>query len=248
VTAPPPADRRSTRPIGTLVLAAVAVVVFGAVSWWYLGAEAPEEVSLDAATGQLDDGGVTVAAPAGFAGTWSVDTSTGEFSFGESTGTFVGFRVREELAGIGAATAVGRTPVVEGTLTIEGTTVTDVVIEADLSALTTDDRRRDSRVQSALGTAEHPIATFELTQPIALGDAVEAGGPVSVLATGELTVRGVSRPVTVALDAQVVGDAVVVVGSTEIVFADFGVTVPSAPIVLSAEDRGQLELQLFFTR
>jgi hypothetical protein len=38
---------------------------------------------------------------------------------------------------------------------------------------------------------------------------------------------------------------VVLVGSTEITFSDYGVSVPEAPIVLSASDVGTLELQLF---
>ena len=36
-----------------------------------------------------------------------------------------------------------------------------------------------------------------------------------------------------------------VVGSIDITFADYGVSVPSSPIVVSAEDTGILELQLF---
>jgi hypothetical protein len=53
--------------------------------------------------------------------------------------------------------------------------------------------------------------------------------------------------VTIPLEAQLVSDHVVVVGSLDIVFADYGVSVPSAPVVLSAEDAGVLELQLFFS-
>ena len=71
--------------------------------------------------------------------------------------------------------------------------------------------------------------------------------PSSVEATGELTIHGVTTPVTIPLEAQLVGDNIVVVGSLDIVFADYGVSVPSAPVVLSAEDEGVVELQLFFT-
>jgi hypothetical protein len=39
---------------------------------------------------------------------------------------------------------------------------------------------------------------------------------------------------------------VVVVGTVEVVFADYGVSVPDAPIVVSAEDHGIIELQLYF--
>jgi polyisoprenoid-binding protein YceI len=181
-------------------------------------------------------------------GTWSVDTSIGEFSFEESTGTFVGFRVEEELSAIGSTTAVGRTPAVSGTIEIEGTTVTDVQIEADMTEITTNDTRRNSKVQGALDTDEFPTATFRTTEPIELGEAALAGEQVSVSASGDLTIHGVTTPVSIPLDAQLVNDTIVVVGSIDIAFGDYGVEVPSAPIVLSAADRGPLELQLFLTR
>ena len=44
----------------------------------------------------------------GIAGTWTVDPSIG--SFGDFTGSFVGYRVQETLARVGATEAVGRTP------------------------------------------------------------------------------------------------------------------------------------------
>ncbi len=189
-----------------------------------------------------------VSAPEGVSGLWTVDTSIGEFSYEDSTGTFVGFRVDEELASIGSTTAVGRTPVVTGSITIDGETVTAVTVEADMSAITTNDSRRDRPVQSALNTAGFPTAVFTLTEPIDLGPDPDSGNPISTTAVGELTVKGITQPVQIALEAQLVDDTVVVVGSTEIVFADYDVSVPRVPIVLSAEDHGIVELQLFFAR
>jgi polyisoprenoid-binding protein YceI len=247
---------------------AIVVVALGAFVWWFFRDDAPESVSIGAAAAQVQDDVTQAAvaattevmatetsaetaaadtAAAGLAGTWSVDTSVGEFSYEDSTGTFVGFRVDEELTGIGSTTAVGRTPEVAGTLTIEGTTVTAVTIEADMTAITTNEGRRDDKVQSALDTGEFPTATFVLTEPIELGDAATSGESVSVAAAGELTIHGMTTPVTIPLEAQLVGDNIVVVGSLDIVFADYGVSVPSAPVVLSAEDEGVVELQLFFT-
>lgn len=187
-------------------------------------------------------------AASGVDGSWTVDTTIGEFSFEDSTGTFVGFRVAEELSGLGSTTAVGRTPAVTGTLDIEGTTVTDVAIEADMTQITTNDGRRDDNVQRALETGDFPTAAFALTAPIELGDAALTGEPVSVEGSGDLTIHGVTRAVTIPLDAQLVDDTIVVVGSLDITFSDYGVEVPSAPIVLSASDDGPIELQLFFTR
>ena len=184
----------------------------------------------------------------GVSGQWMVDTSIGEFSYEDSTGTFVGFRVDEELASIGSTTAVGRTPVVSGSITIDGQMVTAVTVEADMSAITTNDSRRDRPVQSALNTAEFPNAVFTLTEPIDLGPDPASGNPISTTAVGDLTIKDITRSVEIALEAQLVDDSVVVVGTTEVVFADYDVAVPRVPIVLSAEDHGIVELQLFFTR
>ena len=184
----------------------------------------------------------------GVGGQWTVDTSIAEFNYDESTGVFVGFRVEEELASIGSTTAVGRTPLVSGSLTIDGETVTSVTVEADMTGVITDDSRRDRAIQSALGTGRFPTATFTLTEPIDLGAEPGSGGPINTTAVGELTVKDITRRVAIQLEAQLVDDTVVVVGSTEVVFADYDVTVPQVPIVLSAEDHGVVELQLFFTR
>ncbi|MEO1057282.1 MAG: YceI family protein [Actinomycetota bacterium] len=178
----------------------------------------------------------------------TVDTTVGEFSYEDSTGTFVGFRIAEELRGIGSTEAVGRTPEVTGTLVASGTTITEVVVEADMSAITTNDSRRDDEVQSALETDQFPTATFVLTEPIELDAAALDGGAVVADAVGELTVHGVTLPVTLPLEAQLVDDTIVVVGSLDIVFADFGVEVPPSQIIVSVEDNGPIELQLFFTR
>jgi polyisoprenoid-binding protein YceI len=193
--------------------------------------------------------GTTAAstAAAAVSGTWAVNTSIGEFSFENSTGSFVGFRVQEELSSIGSTTAVGRTPTVTGTITFDGTTLSAATIEADMSEIVTNDSRRDDRVQDALETGEFPTATFTLTQPIDLGDAVNTGAPVSVQATGDLTVHGVTTPVTIPLEAQLVDGTIVVVGSLDIALSTYGVEAPSAPIVVSVSDDAVMELQLFFS-
>ncbi|MGH9133185.1 MAG: YceI family protein [Ilumatobacteraceae bacterium] len=263
----PRPDRRRRRRVVAWIAGGVAVlVVLGAIGiWWFFRGDAPAEVSLDAAAAALDEAAepsgttepevtpdTTTAGTAaavtsdGIAGTWTVDPSIGTFSFDDSTGTFVGFRVEEQLSGIGSTTAVGRTPAVTGTMAIEGTTVASVSIEADMAAMVTNDSRRDDKAQDALETDEFPSATFVLTEPIELGDAAASGEAVQVDATGELTVHGTTNPVSIPLEAQLVDGVVVVVGSVPVVFADYGVSVPSAPIVVSAEDHGIIELQLFF--
>jgi polyisoprenoid-binding protein YceI len=215
-----------------------------------LGTTDPAD-STDATAPATSGGPDTTERPAdaaGIDGTWTVDTSIGEFSYEDSTGTFVGFRIAEELQGIGSTEAVGRTPEVAGTLTANGTTIDEVTIEADMGAITTNESRRDDNVWRALDTARFPTATFVLTEPIELGEGALAGEVVAVDAVGELTIHGVTRPVTFPLEAQLVNDTIVVVGSLDVVFADYDVEVPSAPVVISVDDHGPVELQLFFTR
>lgn len=251
--------------IGLGVLALI-VVVAGVALFWYFNRDVPEEVSLEAAVAGVTEtttagsdttATTTTTTPAdetaspggnGIEGTWTVDTSIGEFSFAEASASFAGFRINEELAGIGEAEAVGRTPDVAGTMVFEGTTLAATTIEADLTGIVTNESRRDNRVQSALDTGDFPIATFELSEPIDLGAVPAEGEPVLVTAVGEMTIHGITNPIQMPLEAQLVGDLIVVVGSTEIVFADYDVTVPSAPVVLSVEDRGTLEIQLLMAR
>ncbi len=203
--------------------------------------------TIPAADGTVAAPATADAADAVVSGTWAVDTSIGEFSFEDSTGTFVGFRIDEELSGIGSTTAVGRTPTVTGTISFDGTTLATADIEADMTAIVTNESRRDDRVQDALETDEFPTATFTLTQPIDLGDAVNTGAPIAVDAAGDLTIHGVTTPVSLPLQAQLVGDTIVVVGSLGIDLSTYGVEAPSAPIVVSVSDQATIELQLFFS-
>jgi polyisoprenoid-binding protein YceI len=196
----------------------------------------------------VEDESAEDAAAPGADGTWTVDTGVGEFSYEDATSTFVGFRIGEELANIGQTEAVGRTPAVSGSIEIEGSTLVSAEIVADFTQITTDTSRRDGAVQRALETADFPNATFTLTAPADFGAVPAAGEALSVTAVGDLTVHGVTLPVEFPLEAQVVGDLVVVVGQIEVVLADFGVAVPSAPVVLQADDFATVEVQLFFSR
>lgn len=180
-------------------------------------------------------------------GTWAVDTSVGDFA--DFTSSFAGFRVAEELAqGIGATTAVGRTPEVTGTLSIAGTTLEAADLEVDLTGIVSDRDRREDAIQRALETSRFPTATFTLSEPVDLGAIPAQGEVLEVRAPGVLTIHGVARDVVVPLQAQLVGDVIAVVGQLPIGLADHDVRAPSAPIVVSVADQAVVEVQLFFTR
>ncbi|MCH8308919.1 MAG: YceI family protein [Chloroflexi bacterium] len=63
-----------------------------------------------------------------------------------------------------------------------------------------------------------------------------------------LTIHGVTREVTVPIEGQLVGRSMVLVGSIDIVFADYAIDTPSAAVVLSVEHNGEMEFQLFLTK
>ncbi len=234
-------------------IVAVGSIVF--IGWYFFFRDdAPPRVSADRAAETLDSrstntttAGGAGSAARGLDGTWTVDDSIGSFT--DFTGSFAGFRVQEELVGVGAKTAVGRTPDVTGGLTIDGTTIPKASFAVDMTTLTTDDARRDGAIRGqAIETSRFPTATFVLTKPIELGSIPAEGAMITVNATGNLTLHGVTKEVTIPLQTQRKGDAIAVVGTLEIPFADYAINKPSAAAVLSVEDRGEMEIQLFLTR
>jgi polyisoprenoid-binding protein YceI len=264
-------------PLKIALIALVLLVAAAGVGlWWFFKDDAPAPVSLGAAVESVTDStaapttseatsdstATSTTAPAadsaattadaetdgGVTGTWVVDTETGDFDYESATGTFAGFRIEEELASIGSTTAVGRTGDVTGSMVIDGSTVTEASFDIDLSTITTNESRRDDNVQRALETGQFPTATFTLVEPIELGDAAASGEAVSVTAVGDLTIHGVTQRVEFAIEAQLVQDTVVVVGSLDVTFSDYGVEVPDSQIVLSVEDHGILEIQLLLTQ
>ena len=230
------------------LLAGIGAVALGGAALYYTMApkDTPAPVSLSGVAQSLTttpssaalDGAALTAATDTLAGTWVLATDS------ES---FVGYRVKEQLATVGTFTAVGRTKSLSATMTYDGSAITAVQVSADLTGLTSDNPMRDGQLrQQALETNRYPTATFTLTQPIALSSVPAAGETVTATAVGDLTLHGVTRSISIPLQGQFSNNRAVVVGTLELVFADYGIQKPSAAMVLGVDDRGVLELQLVF--
>lgn len=230
------------------IVAAVAVLA-GVGAWWILRDDAAPRASLEGAAerageagsdgdGDAGDGTDTDEAVTDPTGTWSVDE-----------GSFAGYRIDEVFTGGVNNTATARTSDVDGTVTIDGATVTDVEVTVQMGTLESTDGNglRDGRVGGALDTDAHPTATFTLTEPIDLGSVPEPGEAVTAKAIGDLTLKGVTQQVTVDLEAQLDGSKLLVAGNAPVVLSDFGIDAPSAPRVVSIEDEGELEFQLILS-
>jgi polyisoprenoid-binding protein YceI len=231
-----------------LVVAAVfviAAVAAGGYGLWYIliGPAAPGAVSGGA---PVIPAGASVPAPASLDGSWQVNTSLG--SMNDFSASWTGYRVKEQLVGVGGHTAVGRTPKVSGSMTLTGSIVSDVQITADLTALASDSPQRDDQLRrQAINTDTFPTTMFKTIQPIDLGTLPADGKSVAVTATGALSLHGVTKTVQISLQAVRQGGIIAVAGSVPIVFADYGFPGPNSFSVVSVEDHGIMELHLLFT-
>ncbi|MDT0156081.1 YceI family protein [Microbacterium sp. ARD32] len=169
----------------------------------------------------------------------------GEWTVGDDS--YAGYRVDEVLNGTDV-TVTGRTEKVTGALTVSDDALTAARIEVDVASIATDSGNRDAYFRNdAMRASESPTATFELTEPVQAGSALQQGVAQTVTATGDLTLAGVTQPVSVELQAVLNGESGQVVGSIPITFADFGVEAPSLGFV-SVEDDGFVEFSLQLVR
>jgi polyisoprenoid-binding protein YceI len=247
------------------IIGALGLVAVAAGGWYFfLRADAPPPVTLEDAVDAVTD--TTAATPDGATATTAAATPTTTATSGGDDGStagavdgtgvvdpapsFVGYRVGEELAGIGTTEAAGRTSDVTGGLTIDGSAITAVDVEANLTTLTSDDSNRDAALRTrGLETETFPTATFTLTSPIELGAPPAEGETISATAVGDLTLHGVTNSVELPIEGSLVdGGTIVVVGSMPVTMADYDIEPPTGLRVLSIEDVGTIELQLAFVR
>jgi polyisoprenoid-binding protein YceI len=204
---------------------------------------------------QSDDPSAAAAASAGPAdagsldGIWSVDPTIGSFDYdaNDFTGTWVGYRAQEELVGVGGTEAVGRTPDLTGSITLEGTALTAADLTADLTTLRSNESMRDGQLgRQGIQTDQFPTATFVLTEPIELGSLPAEGESIEVTAVGDLTLHGVTKNVSIPLAAVRSGDVIGVAGSLTFTWDEFGMEQPSSMRVVSLANDVTMELQAFF--
>ena len=145
--------------------------------------------------------------------------------------------------------AVGTTSAVSGSLVMrpDGSIAADQSsISVDLGKLQSDESRRDNFIKrSTLQTSRYPMATFVPREVQGLGSPLPTSGSATFQLMGDLTVHGVTKPVTWQVAAQFGETALSGDATTTVNITDFGMTPPKAGPVLSIEDG--LTLELAFT-
>lgn len=197
------------------------------------------------------------ARTAAAAGNWNASVvPAGALRFAvSSTGNAARYRVREQLMGKDLPNdAIGETGEITGFITVDSTTGAIIPGQSkfvvNTGAFKSDSDRRDGYVRGRLLEAAK-FPTVELSPMSVRGlaaRATTAAGPISFELVGDLTVKGVTHPTTWKVTARQAGGKVTGSATTRFTFADFGITPPKVPILLSVADTIALEYDFTLAR
>ena len=228
-------ERQAGGVISSIAVAVVVVVVGAAAFWWFvIRSDAAPEPKITrtnvVAGGTLD-------------GTWIVKP-------GDLLGSFVQYRVKEQFVGALEDEATGRTS--NDQRDAEGERLDRFGRHGRCEPADAWNPTRCAATRRSgpdgLQSNQFPTATFVLTEPIELGSVPAKGKKITTDATGDFTLHGVTKRVTIPLEGRWDGETVQVVGKLPIQFADYGITPPNIGGFVTVADEGRMELQLFFLK
>jgi polyisoprenoid-binding protein YceI len=142
---------------------------------------------------------------------------------------------------------VGRTHIFTGGITVAHNRVTAATFRLDLTTITIDGKP-SSQFAQTLDTQRHPTATVTLAQPITLPADVNTGATISLTATAQLALHGVTRLVTFPVAGRRNGSALEAAGSIPITFSDWAIKPQSYGPIGSLADQGVAEFLLVLHR
>jgi len=138
--------------------------------------------------------------------------------------SLAGFRVEESFLSQ-HGTIVGRTSAVTGSLAISHGQIVSGSFQVDLSQLTLGGKPNPNFFKM-MSTTQYPQATLALTNPIVFANNPAAGQTVSSNATGTLTMRGVTHPVTFGFIGRYDASVLEATGTVPFLASDWGVQSP----------------------
>jgi polyisoprenoid-binding protein YceI len=189
-------------------------------------------LSASAVTAPLSSAGGANSGLAFADGTWNI-----------KAGSEVGYRVNETINGFDT-TANGRSQSITGSMVAAGTTITEGQFTVDMATFKSDEGGRDEQFKDrVMDVVKYPTSTFVLTAPIDFGAVPSDGGTVNATATGDLTLRGMTKSITFDVQGTFKNGLVGVLGQIPVVFADWGIPAPSIGSIRT-EDNGLLEFVL----
>jgi polyisoprenoid-binding protein YceI len=142
--------------------------------------------------------------------------------------------------------AVGRTNAVRGQLVLdgEGRPLPGSEIEVDLRTLQSGEGQRDNFIQTVT-LKDAPLATFVVTGVEAWPGPLVDGQEQAFKLAGEMTINGVTTPMTFDATATRSGDTITGAATASFAWEDFNLTAPNvAAQMISVEDTARIELDL----
>jgi polyisoprenoid-binding protein YceI len=188
------------------------------------------------------------AAPNGTVSAVPLATQSGGSTYQiQPTDSRARFVINEVLRG-SPKTVVGTTNQVAGEIAFDASQPTSAqlgTILVNARGLTTDDPQRTRALANQiLKTDQYEYISFSPTRLSGLPQTVSAGQPFTFQAAGNLTIRGVTRPVQ--FDVTVTPDtdgSISGLASTSINYADWGLSIPNVPFVASVDNQVVLQLE-----
>ena len=161
------------------------------------------------------------------------------FTIGE--GSEATFTVNEKLAWLDLPNdAVMRTTGIAGTIYLDGQAT---VIELDLHSMTSDSDRRDGYVRNRM-FPDHRTATFTVSDLGDLPDPLPEGEEIARQVPGELSIKGVTKPITFDVVARKDPDKLFILGRTTFTWDDLEMPPPNIPGRIEVKDEVRVEVLL----
>ena len=182
-----------------------------------------------------------------------VTATTGEIEISGDwkliSGSQVGYRINERIA-LKTFETVGRSSEVTGSLKILDSQITQTTFKVDMKTFQSDSGGRDAQFNGRImDTEKYPTANFVLTEPITLVEKPLNGLTIKNAATGNLTIRGTTKEVTLPLSSTLQNSVITVIGQIQIQFDEWKIPNPSVPLVfIYTEPNCILEFSLKFEK
>ncbi|RZL23614.1 MAG: YceI family protein [Rhodococcus sp. (in: high G+C Gram-positive bacteria)] len=217
--------------IGSAVAVVLAVILAG--PWMYanfIHGDQPDALG-------LSDDAAPADASAEIDGTWTV-----------GPGSKAGYEVWETLQGQRVFVR-GQTEKVSGTATVESEKLTEGTVEVAVATIATDDGRRDFQFSnSVMNASKFPKATFTITEPVDLSTVPADGTITTIPITGELTLKGETRPVTTDFDIRRSAAGIEAAGAIDVTWTDYKIDKPTMFANIIVEDAGQIQFSIILSK
>lgn len=147
---------------------------------------------------------------------------------------------------MGISTVRGAFTKLSGTVQYDATNPAKTTIDATIEAASVDTRvdlrDNDLRGPNFFDASKYPTLTFKSKK-------VEEAGPGKLRVTGDLTIHGVTKRVTIDVSYQLVSATEIrILGTVPIVWADYKIPSPTFAGVADVRDNGAMEFLIVATR